>query len=86
MATKEAFCGKSRTFRTVIAAAVCAAAVVSPTLAATYYKVGSDEQNTSSFAGVDGAGAIGMSQDESLFILDGAITLKEAEGQTRLME
>ena len=35
---------------------------------------------------VDGAGTIGMSQDESLFILDGAITLKEAEGQTRLVE
>ncbi|MBQ1429370.1 MAG: hypothetical protein IIZ06_06845 [Kiritimatiellae bacterium] len=139
----------------LVAAAVCVATAPSPSWAATYYKVGSDEKNTSSFAGnvdnthgwnttqgasstatvsdfansdfivgsgltlrtpvesnddiafggrsftltgggalglkkrsnggtrrltissmvVDGAGTIGMSQGESLFILDGAITL-----------
>ena len=46
MATEEAFGGKSRAFRTVIAAEVCVATAPSPSWAATYYKVGSDEQNT----------------------------------------
>ena len=146
---------RKQTWRAAVsAAAICTAAAL-PSFAATYYKVGSDEKNTSSFAGnvdnthgwnttqgasstatvsdfansdfivgsgltlrtpvesnddiafggrsftltgggslglkkrsnggtrrltissmvVDGAGTIGMSQGESLFILDGAITL-----------